>query len=260
MPRSSFGQPGERESWTHGLETDVKTPYQQWAAQCKVTAIVLGLVYACVLAIVLQAAGRHHYNPPYVGFWRALWRALGEVGWAIVGTWWMPLPVFTFAAGWFDWDLVVRRLRAGVVSPGWPAATNAAEPGREAETYGEARDRMNKEQGAASEPVPGPQRWHVSADLVEGKNSIYLELSIDDPAHWYRYCKAWQNQIKPAWSVRGFGEFGIGDDYGAINAKFLSRGGVVVSKEYKDGRREYEPNARGRAFIRAFATTPPPKE
>lgn len=250
-------RPPESESWRHGLETDAKTPWQQYVLQVRATGYVLSAVYSLVLLVVLWFRASGYYRTGWYGYWGAVWRSLRTaprlvLSWSIV-----PATVFVALCVWYTYDLVIQRLRAGVVSPSWPAPNTAQGPEYAGETYREARERMWYEEQPESAPSG---LYRVEAEVVEGKTNLYLAFDIprEDVDRWHRYCKAWQQQRKPAWSVRGFKDFQLGDTYGDINAAFLGRGAVVVSKEYKDGRREYEPNARGRAMLRAFATTPPP--
>jgi len=267
-----YGQPGGRETTIVGTGSEVETPWKVFVGCLKADGAAIAAIAAIVYVVVfwvMCAAVANTFRMPWPPWWlRWLPAAVIKLLYILGRSWstfWPVLlwsvPVFVIlwlvAVPVHAWILIRYRWVPEQIDRNYPAQLAAREASDVGGTFWDKR----REYLDGEEPHQQPAgAWHVTAELVDGKTNVYLAFDIHDPKRWERYCRAWQQQRKPAWSVRGFQVFGLGDDYGSINTVFLSRGGVAVRKEYKDGRREYLPNARGRAFIRAFATTPLPAD
>jgi hypothetical protein len=112
-----------------------------------------------------------------------------------------------------------------------------------------------RERTDETQPVTDPQVLHVKAELKEGRQTLYDELDITNYPAWHEFCKAVvegrnfsqseseRHKVPPS-------------DWDTVSTEWTRRGWLKQT-----GRRKTpELRPQGRAWVKAYATTPPNAE
>ena len=198
----------------------------------------------------------------FLGCAFAVWDRGFASWWAWMGDWgiWLLVPpvvwVMTVCA------FGIWRFLAEIADPSYPTPRSASNPDYQREGPHWPWMREPKLEPALPEPpTPSPApEWTIGFRVTSenGRSDIYGKFSIPNPQRWHRYADAWRYANHPAWSVTGFASCGLTvEEYRTITGEFEKAGGLDVTKEYRDGRKEYTPNAVGMGLLSEFALTPP---
>ena len=252
--QGGLGRPGERESWTHGLENDVRVPYQQYVVILRVSVLMLGITYLTFLFVWLIASGFYYYRPPYVEFWGALWLAIRHTGWIIVRTMFIPPVLLTIPAWIFGVMLVWKRVRPNIIAPGWPAASGPGDPITSAQTFDEARRDMYDDE-EEEEPAPTQRTLVVRLEQETPYGTRVQMIELPDVPELGQFARAVSN--RQSFSEGVAARFHISrKPFEMMRDQFLDRGWAVW-KNPKHKRQGVNLLAAGRRAMGRIAGHPP---
>jgi hypothetical protein len=111
-----------------------------------------------------------------------------------------------------------------------------------------------RERDPDATPTTDPAIVRVKAELHEGKRTLYDEFDIKDYAAWHRFCKAVHEEGKNFSETESDRHKVPPNDWTTVFEQWTKRGWV------KRPKRRGTPELRGpgRAWVKAYATTPPP--
>lgn len=105
----------------------------------------------------------------------------------------------------------------------------------------------------SEQPITDPNIIHVKAELHEGKRTLYDEFDINDYAAWHKFCKAVHLEDRNFSQTESERHKVPPNDWDTVSREWTRRGWM------KQAKRRGTPELRkaGRAWVRAYATTPP---
>jgi hypothetical protein len=103
------------------------------------------------------------------------------------------------------------------------------------------------------QPVKDPNIVHVKAELHEGRRTLYDEFDINDYAAWHKFCKAVHVEGRNFSQTESERNKVPPSDWDTVSTEWTRRGWLKQT-----GRRKTpELRGAGKAWVRAYATTPP---
>ena len=112
---------------------------------------------------------------------------------------------------------------------------------------------VTRTRNAETAPETTRQTVTVKAEMREGRKTLYDEFAIADYAAWHRFCKSVHFRNKRFSGAQSKRDKVPVGDWDTVTRVWVTRGWLLP---FRAGETP-ELTARGRAWVRAYATTPP---